>query len=66
MTWIKIETEHPPISENNIYHKVLLYTTGLGVCTGYYWGQKKESDPCKGYSIMNVTHWMELPEPPVK
>lgn len=47
--------------------KVLIYCNPIQETTGYYWGvghQKVPSDLCKGWSIMDVTHWMELPEKP--
>ena len=47
--------------------KVLIYCKPIDFCTGYYWGKKHSKEPtelCKGWSIMDVTHWMELPEKP--
>lgn len=57
----------PPVSKVNPdmtkdLHKVLVYSPKLGIDTGYYWGELDE--PMKGWTQMNVTHWMPLPELP--
>ena len=47
--------------------KIQLFCKPIGITVGYYWGEghdKVPSDPCKGWSIMGVTHWCLLPEPP--
>ena len=58
--WISIQDDLPPIGV-----KVLVRGTPIGIVTGFYWGAghiNEPSAPCKGWSIMNVTHWMELPQ----
>jgi hypothetical protein len=60
--WISIEEALPEPKQ-----KVLLYCKPIGICVGYFWGLEHDnvpSEPCKGWSIMNVTHWMPLVEPP--
>lgn len=62
--WIDVNTDKPEIGI-----KVLIYCDALGITTGYYWHDKQDKIPhedCKGWSIMNVTHWMPLPPPPTK
>jgi hypothetical protein len=52
--------------------KVLIYCKPIDFCCGYYWGKKGTplwekkcpSEPCNGWSIMDVTHWQHLPEKP--
>jgi hypothetical protein len=62
MKWISIENDLP---DKGI--KVLLYCKPIGITTGYYWGKgakNEPSDPCNGWCLMGVTHWMPLVEPP--
>lgn len=67
--WINIEDQLPEISvsqvddKNGILHKVIAYTTTLGITTAYYWGTDVYG-PMKGWSLMGVTHWKELPKHP--
>lgn len=60
--WISVEESLPDSGK-----KVLLYCKPIGITTGYYWGKGHKyepSDPCNGWCLMNVTHWMPLVEPP--
>lgn len=54
--WISINDKYPDTDR-----KVLVDGTPIGVTVAHYWGKTKESDPCKGWSIMGVTEWMEIP-----
>ena len=60
--WIPIGKSLPEVGR-----KILIAGTPIGISTGYYWGighKNVPSDPCKGWSMMNVTHWKELPNEP--
>lgn len=60
--WISVEDTLPEPKK-----KVLLYCKPIGITTGYYWGighDNVPSDPCNGWCLMNVTHWMPLIDPP--
>jgi hypothetical protein len=60
--WISVEKELPVEKT-----KVIVCGIPIGICTAYYWGcghKNVPSDACKGWSIMNVTHWMPLPKLP--
>ena len=60
--WISVNEELPEKEK-----KVLIYCTPIDITVGYYWGighAKVPSDPCKGWSIIGVTHWQLLPEKP--
>ena len=60
--WISVDEQLPESKK-----KILVFCKPIGITTAYYWGighDNVPSDPCKGWSIMNVTHWMLLPEPP--
>jgi len=62
MTWISIKDELPTPGT-----KVLACGTPIGIVTAYFWGYGHKNEPtghCKGWSIMNVTHWQLLPELP--
>lgn len=61
--WISVTKELPPISTDKQKYSVMIYCC-IGITTGYYWGQTKESDPCKGWCIMGVTHWSPMIEAP--
>ena len=62
--WISVEDALPEVGK-----KVLLYCKPIGITTGYYWGiglnNNVPSDSCKGWCLMNVTHWQPLIDPPV-
>jgi hypothetical protein len=63
MDWIDVNDELPPISiPGKEMNKVLIICEPLGIATGYYWGieNTKPSDPCKGWCLMGVTHWLPL------
>lgn len=62
--WISVEKELPPISTAQEKHQVIIFCTVIGVTTGFYWGKTKDTDPCKGWSIMGVTHWSPMLESP--
>ena len=58
--WIKVKDKLPEPSKTK---KWQIYSPStLGVTDGFYWGEK--ADPCKGWSMMGVTHYKELPQSP--
>ena len=62
MKWISVEDELPAPKS-----KVLVYCKPIGITVGYFWGighDNVPSDPCKGWSIMDVTHWQPLVDTP--
>jgi hypothetical protein len=72
--WIPVTERLPEISlpwdevklTKGKQNKVQIYSpTTIGVDTGHYWGTEIDG-PMKGWSIMGVTHWLPLPEPPVE
>lgn len=60
--WISVEDDLPQPSKEM---KWQVYSpTTLGVSDGFYWGHTNAIDPCKGWSMMGVTHYKILPLPP--
>jgi len=60
--WISVKEQLPEVGK-----KVLIYCKPIGIATGYYWGigqRNVPSDPCNGWSIMEVTHWQPSPDVP--
>jgi len=60
--WTRVEDGLPEVSTSDNMKPVLVNCI-IGITSGYYWGEN--NDPCKGWSIMNVTHWMPLPNKPI-
>ncbi len=63
MEWISVKESLPEVGK-----KVLLFCKPIGITVGYYWGiglnDNVPSEPCKGWSIMDVTHWTSLIDTP--
>lgn len=62
MDWISVKDGLPEPKT-----KVLVCGTAIGIATAYFWEeghQNVPSSPCKGWSLMNVTHWAPLPKLP--
>jgi hypothetical protein len=59
--WIDVSEQLPEIKK-----KVMIWCDSIGFTYGFYWGieNTKENEPCKGWSIMGVTHWQEIIDGP--
>lgn len=65
--WIHVEDQLP-----KDYEDVLFFNKSYNVIlVGYYWHEKRkfymtftEAEEYFGQTLNEVTHWMELPEPP--
>lgn len=60
MNWKSINGELPELGK-----KVLTNTTILGLFDNTYWGVghiKEPSEACNGWSMMGITHWVDLPK----
>ncbi len=61
MEWIKCSDRSPL----PFFH-VLLFDAAEGICVGYWNGEIFSHYPHNhdGTLLFNITHWMDLPEPP--
>jgi len=60
--WISVDTSLPEPTKKVLIYYVIDKTGTVG--TGFYWGKTKETDPCKGWTVVGVTHWSPLIEAP--
>lgn len=47
--------------------KVLAWSKHIGQTTAFYWGSESDKPPhplTKGWCLMDITHWQELPDDP--
>ena len=72
MNWIKVEDRLPEVKDDNSARKfktavnVLVATTSKHIQTGFYYPKDKIfEDDGEGFEL-SVTHWMPLPNPPIK
>ena len=63
LKWTSVEVSFPESDKN-----VLVYSEGDNICIAYHIGRTGWwSHPCSGdwdNSLIDVTHWMPLPNPP--
>ena len=63
MEWISVENEVPSDDAN-----VLTYSDGYSITVGYHtkkgWFYHPDDQGLRDNSLIDVTHWMELPDPP--
>lgn len=64
--WIKCSERMPPIED---YERKIIFSRGDGICTARYNSSYWDLDPAGDFStggyIFDVTHWAQLPKPPI-
>ena len=56
--WINVNNQKPQKGE-----KVFIICKSIGITIGYYWGNDETKTPSpmtKGWTIMDVSHWLPL------